>query len=143
MAVDRFRYLALALDTRMVIDSLIEFIDQGTRKRGFDESLQEVLDSVLAFDKGGLYSQLHSHRLAEYYEQVETLDEVSDQLIARVSLRRSCLLKLTTSASRNRNRMRSKFWSFWGSSRVAPSTTTGHRALDRQFRETRKRDTPE
>ena len=76
MAVDRFRYLALALDTRMVIDSLIEFIDQGTRKRGFDESLQEVLDSVLAFDKGGLYSQLHSHRLAEYYEQVETLDEV-------------------------------------------------------------------
>ena len=35
-----------------------------------------MLDSVLAFDQGGLYSQLHSHRLAEYYEQVETLDEV-------------------------------------------------------------------
>jgi hypothetical protein len=72
----RSHYLALALDTRMVIDSLVAFIDKGTRKVGFEKELQEVLDSIeSAFGAPGVTSHLR-RPLAENYEQVQTWDEV-------------------------------------------------------------------
>jgi hypothetical protein len=72
----RSRYLALALDTRRVIDTLIVFVDKGTRTQGFDESLQQVIDSLEATEKREVFSPLRN-RLAfsEYYEQVRTVHE--------------------------------------------------------------------
>lgn len=72
----RSRYLALALDARRVIDSLIIFVDRGTREQGLDESLQEVIESLQVKDNHQIFSQLRN-RLAfsEYYEQVQTVHE--------------------------------------------------------------------
>ncbi len=72
----RSRYLALALDTRRVIDTLIVFVDKGTRSQGFDDSLQQVIDSLEATEKREVFSPLRN-RLAfsEYYEQVRTVHE--------------------------------------------------------------------
>lgn len=72
----RSRYLALALDARRVIDSLIIFVDRGTREQGLDESLQEVIESLQVKDNHQIFSHLRS-RLAfsEYYEQVQTVHE--------------------------------------------------------------------
>jgi hypothetical protein len=71
----RSRYLALALDARKVIDSLIVFVDQDRREEGLDESLQEVIDS-LQIKQEDTFSPLRN-RLAfsEYYEQVRTVGE--------------------------------------------------------------------
>lgn len=72
----RSRYLALALDARKVIDSLILFVDHGTREQGLDESLQEVIESLQVKDNHQIFSLLRN-RLAfsEYYEQVRTVHE--------------------------------------------------------------------
>ncbi len=72
----RSRYLALALDARKVIDSLILFVDRGTREQGLDESLQEVIESLQVKDNHHIFSLLRN-RLAfsEYYEQVQTVQE--------------------------------------------------------------------
>ncbi len=75
----RSRYLALALDARKVIDALIVFVDQGEREEIFDQSLQEVIDS-LQLRKEDTFSPLHNHlAFSEYYEQVRTVGESLDR----------------------------------------------------------------
>lgn len=76
----RSRYLALALDARRVIDSLIVFVDQGRREQGFDESLQQVIDSFQGIEKKEIFSPVRN-RLAfsEYYEQVRIIHEALKQ----------------------------------------------------------------
>jgi hypothetical protein len=74
----RSRYLALALDARKVIDALIVFVDKEEREQGFDQSLQEVIESLQA-KREDIFSPLRN-RLAfsEYYEQVRTVGEVAN-----------------------------------------------------------------
>jgi hypothetical protein len=74
----RSRYLALALDARRVIDSLIPLADEGKRQEGLAASLQEVIDSLQSLITGGdLFSPLRNRTsFSEYYEQVRTVDEV-------------------------------------------------------------------
>jgi len=76
----RSRYLALALDARKVIDSLILFVDRGTRDKELDESLQEVIESLQVTENEEIFSPLRN-RLAfsEYYEQVRTVHEALKQ----------------------------------------------------------------
>jgi len=71
----RSRYLALALDARKVIDSLIVFVDQEKREEGLNESLRDVIDS-LQLSRENIFSPLRN-RLAfsEYYEQARTVRE--------------------------------------------------------------------
>jgi hypothetical protein len=68
--------LALALDARKVIDSLILFVDQGTREQGFDDSLQKAIESLRATEKSQIFSPARNHlSFSEYYEQVRTVHE--------------------------------------------------------------------
>lgn len=73
----RSRYLALALDARKVIDSLIVFVDKEEREEGLGQKLQEVIESLQA-KREDIFSPLRN-RLAfsEYYEQVRTVGEVA------------------------------------------------------------------
>jgi hypothetical protein len=76
----RSRYLALALDARKIIDSLILFVDQGTREQGFDDSLQGAIESLLATKKEQIFSPTRNHlSFSEYYEQVRTVHEALSQ----------------------------------------------------------------
>jgi hypothetical protein len=73
----RSRYLALALDTRKVIDALIQFVDKGTRKQDFNRSLQEAIESLRGVSrKTDIFSPSHN-RLAfsKHYEQAKTVQE--------------------------------------------------------------------
>ena len=73
----RSRYLALALDARKVIDTLIVFVDQEKREQGLEQSLQDVIGSLqAATEKKDVFTGL-SNRIAfsEYYEQVRTVEE--------------------------------------------------------------------
>jgi hypothetical protein len=71
----RSRYLALALDARKVIDTLIVFVDREEREEGLNQSLQDVIESLQA-KKEDIFSPLRN-RLAfsEYYEQVQAVGE--------------------------------------------------------------------
>ncbi len=73
----RSRYLALALDARKVIDSLIVFVDQGKREDGLDQSLQDVIDSLQVVTQNkDIFSPLRNRLgFSEYYEQVRTVNE--------------------------------------------------------------------
>lgn len=69
----RSRYLALALDARRVIDSLIILVDKREREEGLDKNLEDV---IVALEQKDIFSP-DRNRLAfsEYYEQVRTVDE--------------------------------------------------------------------
>jgi hypothetical protein len=69
----RSRYLALALDARKVIDSLILLVDRKEREEGLDQKLEDV---ILSLEQKDIFSP-DRNRLAfsEYYEQVRTVDE--------------------------------------------------------------------
>jgi hypothetical protein len=73
----RSRYLALALDARKVIDSLIVFVDTDRREDNLDQSLQEVIVSLEAVTENTDIFSPNRNRLAfsEYYEQVRTVHE--------------------------------------------------------------------
>jgi hypothetical protein len=72
----RSRYLALALDARKVIDTLIVFVDQERREEGLDGSLQEVIDSLKSTERKDIFSPLRNRSaFSEYYEQVRTVHE--------------------------------------------------------------------
>jgi hypothetical protein len=73
----RSRYLALALDARKLIDVLIDFVDRGERRQGFDNCLQEVIDSLNpSAEEESLFSPLHNPlAFSEFYEQVQTVNE--------------------------------------------------------------------
>jgi hypothetical protein len=73
----RSRYLALALDARKLIDVLIAFVDRGERREGFDNCLQEVIDSLSASAaEENLFSPLHNPlAFSEFYEQVRAVNE--------------------------------------------------------------------
>jgi hypothetical protein len=80
----RSRYLALALDARKVIDSLIVFVDKEEREEGLGQKLQEVIESLQA-KREDIFSPLRN-RLAfsEYYEQVRIVGEVANDRAAIV-----------------------------------------------------------
>jgi len=72
----RSRYLALALDARKVIDTLIVFVDQEKREEDFDQSLQEVIGSLQEVEKKDIFLPLRNRLgFSEYYEQVRTIEE--------------------------------------------------------------------
>ncbi len=72
----RSRYLALALDARKVIDTLILFVDKDIRDQGFDDSLGAVITSLEATEKREVFSSTRNQlAFSEYYEQVRTVKE--------------------------------------------------------------------
>jgi hypothetical protein len=77
----RSRYLALALDARKVIDTLIVFVDQGEREEGLDQSLQEVIDSLQLREEDTFSPLRNRLAFSEYYEQVRTVGESLDRAV--------------------------------------------------------------
>lgn len=73
----RSRYLALALDARKIIDTLMPFADEGKRAEGFEATIDDAIKSLKGASAGAnVFSPLRSSvSFSEHYEQVRAVDE--------------------------------------------------------------------
>jgi len=72
----RSRYLALALQSRKMIELLLEFVQAGTRPSNFEGSARELMTSLnSASTPELLLRSLHTNLPLQNFEEATTLDE--------------------------------------------------------------------
>lgn len=75
------RYLALALASRTVIDSLLHFQDEGVADQQLQRAIGDVLESLQAsHDVNNLFGAPPKQSPFAHYEQLITLGEVAETL---------------------------------------------------------------
>lgn len=73
----RYRYLALALDARKIIDPLMTYFETGESTGLLTESVREAAESLGSIVNPAQFSQPTYSKLAfEHYEQVLMLEEI-------------------------------------------------------------------
>jgi hypothetical protein len=75
----RSRYLALALDARKILDSLVRFVELGERTIALDTFVKKAIQSLDSVTQRGIASAVHSDLAFAQYEQVLTLDEIGNE----------------------------------------------------------------
>ena len=83
----RDRYLSLALDARRIIDDLIVFVEEGRRPEDFQTRLQDAVESLRrAKGEGNIFAPVRNNLPLEHYEQIRTVEEVSESAAAQPNI---------------------------------------------------------
>jgi len=77
-------YLALALDARKIIDDLVVFVEEGRRPQDFHSHLQDAVESLRrAIGERNIFTPLRNNLPLDHYEQIRTVEEVSESAETR------------------------------------------------------------